>query len=149
MHLAQAPASCKLASMEIVRIALIVALSLLAGCTLVDQRTFYPPAAPAPASLDAKRETDRPALIIRIGALEPDWHAAVADLVEQSIARQPDARFDIVAAIARNGAAQDQTRAARDVAQAIGALGVLPSRTTLGLRTVDEAAGLDIRIFVR
>ncbi len=135
--------------MEIARIALIVALPLLAGCKLVDQRTFYPPAKPEPTSLAAQPQRDIPALIIRIGALEPDWHTAVADLVEQSIGRQPDARFEIVAAIAPNGSAQDQTSAARDIAQAIGALGVLPSRTILGLRTVDGTTVLDIRIFVR
>ena len=135
--------------MEIVRVALIVALSLLAGCKLVDQRTFYPPGKPEPASLAAQPQRDIPALIIRIGALEPDWHPAVAELVEQSIGRRPDARFEIVAASAPNGGAQDQTSAARDIAQAIGALGVLPSRTTLGLRTVDGTTGLDIRIFVR
>ncbi len=135
--------------MEIARIALIVALPLLAGCKLVDQRTFYPPVKPEPASLAAQPQRDIPAMIIRIGALEPDWRPAVADLVEQSIGRQPDARFEIVAAIAPNGSAQDQTSAARDIAQAIGGLGVLPSRTTLGLRTVDGTTVLDIRIFVR
>lgn len=132
--------------MEIVRIALIVALPLLAGCTLVDQRTFYPPAKPEPASLQALPNLDRPALIIRLGPLEPDWHPAVEALVEQTLAKRPDARFEIVAAIAPDGSAGDQTRAARDIAQAIGALGVLPSRTTLALRT---APGQDISIFVR
>ena len=135
--------------METVRIAALALVPLLAGCTLVDQRTFYPPTKPTSATLEAQTQVDRPTLIIRLGALEPDWHPAVASMVEQTLARQPEARFEIIAAIAPNGTAQDQTSAARDVAQAIGALGVPPSRTTLGLRTVDVGAGLDIRVFVR
>lgn len=135
--------------METVRIAALALVPLLAGCTLVDQRTFYPPTKPTSATLEARTQVDRPTLIIRLGALEPDWHPAVASMVEQTLARQPEARFEIIAAIAPNGTAQDQTSVARDVAQAIGALGVPPSRTTLGLRTVDVGAGLDIRVFVR
>ncbi|MBC7634583.1 MAG: hypothetical protein H7251_03165 [Acetobacteraceae bacterium] len=132
--------------MEIVRIAVIVALPLLTGCTLVDQRTFYPPAKPAAGQLaEAGRQT-RPDLIIRLGAREPDWHPAIAALVEQSLARRPDARFEIIAAVGANGAALEQTRAARDVAQAMGALGVPASRLLLGLHTDDAG---DVRIFVR
>jgi len=132
--------------MEIARIALIVALPVLAGCTLVDQRTFYPPAKPDAASLQAQPNLDRPALIVRIGPLEPDWHPAVEALVEQTLAKRPDARFDIVATITPDGSAGAQTGAAREIAQAIGALGVPPSRMTLALRT---APGQDISIFVR
>ena len=132
--------------MEIVRIAALALVPLLAGCTLVDQRTFYPPTKPGPVSLEARPQVDRPALIIRVGPLEPDWHPAVAALVEQTLAKRPDARFEIVAAITPDGSAAEQTRVAREVAQAIGALGVPPSRLMLALRT---ATGQDISLFVR
>lgn len=136
--------------MEIVRTAVIVALPLLAGCTLVDQRTFYPPTKPEPRALERFASLEqRPALTIRQGGSEPDWRPAVTALVEQTLARNPQAEFEVVAAIAPNDPTQEQTRAARDVAQAIGALGVPPSRTLLGLRTIEAGGSRFIHIFVR
>ena len=127
----------------------LAALLLLAGCKLVDQRSFFPPSKPGAAELASVVSADAPVLSLRLGAMEPDWHPAIIQLVEATLARQPDATFEVVASIAPNADASAQSRAARDIAEAITAQGVQPSRVRLALRTVSGAGMRDILVYVR
>ncbi len=124
-------------------------LAGLASCTLIDQRTFYPPTRPGAAELARPAPLDTPALTLRIGPAEPDWHQAVADLVQTTLARTPNASFEVVASIVRSGEDAAQAQTARDVAKAITAGGVLPSKVRLALRAEPNGAARDIRVFVR
>ena len=123
-------------------------LLLTAGCAILDQRSFYPPARAGAAELSRAAVVDAPALSLRIGPAEPDWLPAVTALVEATQARQPNASYDIVAAIAPAGDAGGQAQAAREIAQAITSLGVLPSKVRLALRAEPDGRR-DIRVFVR
>ena len=127
----------------------LAALILLAGCKLIDQRSFFPPSKPGAVELASVVAADAPVLSLRLGAMEPDWHPAIIELVEATLARQPDATFEVVASIAPNADASAQSRAARDIAEAITAQGVQPSRVRLALRTVSGAGMRDILVYVR
>ena len=125
------------------------ALILLAGCTLVDQRTFFPPSRPGTAELAQATTVDTPALTVRLGPTEPDWHPAITALVDATLTRRADASFEVVASIALNADASAQSRAARAIAEAIVGQGVLPSRVRLALRTSADAGTPDVMIYVR
>ena len=127
----------------------LAALILLAGCKLVDQRTFFPPSQPGAAELARVTSEERPALTVRLGPTEPDWHPAIVALVEASLARQTDAAFVVVASIASGADASAQSRGAREIAEAIVGQGVRASQVRLALRTRADAGLHDILIFVR
>ena len=77
------------------------------------------------------------------------WHAAVADLVESTLARTPNASFEVVAGLVRGGDDAAQAQTAREIAQAITSGGVLPSKVRLALRADPNGSVRDIRVYVR
>lgn len=115
---------------------LLLAATLLGGCTLVDQRTFQrSAAAPGTGEIARTRAPELPLLTIRMGGLaigEPtsrtmdqamdrgldltgdqagiNLGSSVAEAVRSAEARKPDVVFDILALVPTEAAAAEQTR---------------------------------------
>lgn len=145
-------------------LSLLLGLPLLAGCTLIDQRTFNPDAGKRPVS--TKAETPAPPVpglsgpppLLRIplgpGARE-DWAGPLRTAVTAARARKPDVVFDVVAVVPATGTPQEQAAAVEDaeepagrVARAIIAAGVVSGRVQLQARPAPDATGREVRVFV-
>ncbi len=129
----------------------------LAGCTLIDQRTFNPqagrkppdlagPAGPAPAP---------PLVTVDFGRPNPDYAAELHQAVVSAVSRKPDVQFDVVTVVPAAGAPADQVGAAtgltadaRAVARAISADGVDDDRIHL-LARAEAVATRQVQVFVR
>jgi hypothetical protein len=136
---------------------LLLALPLLAGCTLIDQRTFTR-TPPAPTAAEAARATlpARPLVSIRFPVADPAWPAQVADAIAAAQSRRPDAQFDILAAIpltapeaATQAALQQGEADARAVSEALSRQGVPPDRLHLGLQGDAGTPAREVRIYIR
>ena len=139
------------------RRAWLLLLPLLAGCKLVDQRTFNPgagvprtlPAPPGPAAPQALVTIDfsRPA---------PDYDQMLRQAVEQAVARKPDVNFDVVTVVPAAGTLQEQAAAAaaltadaRTVARTINSEGVDDDRINLLARAEPGVTTRQVQVFVR
>jgi hypothetical protein len=136
---------------------LLLALPLLAGCTLIDQRTFTR-TPPAPTVAEAARATlpARPLVSIRFPVADPGWPAQVADAIAAAQSRRPDAQFDILAAMpltapetATQAALQQGEADARAVSEALSRQGVPPDRLHLGLQGDAGTPAREVRIYIR
>ncbi len=135
------------------RVAMLLAAGLLAGCTLVDQRTFETHrSAPAAAALVA-RAASHP-LAISDGA--PGWPARLAASAHDAELRAPTSRFDLVAPVPLAGA--EATRAAFRVRQeqnleqaatALEAAGIDAARIRLGLRGDPGSPAPRVELYAR
>ena len=137
---------------------LVVALApLLAGCTLIDQRTFNPRAGmPAKAPVVAGPAPIPPLVAIDFGKPNPDYAAALDQAVAAALARKADAQFDVVTIVPGTGTTAQQTAAAvglipdaREVARAINRDGVDDDRIHLLARADAGATTRQVQVFVR
>lgn len=135
------------------RVVMLLAAGVLAGCTLVDQRTFESHrSAPAPAALVA-RAASRP-LAISDGA--PGWPARLAASAHDAELRAPTLRFDLVAPVpfAGTAAARAAFRARQEqnleqAAIALEAAGIDAGRIRLGLRGDPGSPAARIELYAR
>ncbi len=97
-------------------------VATLAGCQLVDQRTFeraglYPGAAQLARADYAQRALPPPPLaIVRFGSATQDWQDGLVEASRTARARKADVDFDLVTPIPASAGL-----AAQDAAQRIGA----------------------------
>lgn len=116
-------------------------LAPLAGCTLVDQRTFQvEAAAPGAEELARAQAAALPLVSVRLDEVTP-WRSTLAVAVQAAQQRRPDAAFDVMALVPTQAAPAEQDRRvaqaaedARTVAEAMGAAGVPAEQLRLGLR---------------
>jgi hypothetical protein len=138
---------------------LAVAVLLLGGCTLVDQRTFQSAAAaavPGAAEIARARAPVLPLVSIRMDQPDFDYRPALAEAVQAAQQRKPDVTFDVVALVPTQVAPAEQDRRvvvaaqdARAVATAMGAAGVASDRLHLGLRGDAGVPAREVRVYVR
>ena len=136
--------------------ALALVLSLAAGCTLIDQRTFNPqagarpkpppPAGPGPAL---------PLVTIDFGKPNPQYAAALHQAVADAIAIKPDVAFDVVTVVPGSGTPAEQVAAAtgitadaREIARAINGSGVDDDRIHLEARSDPAVTSRQVQVFV-
>jgi len=144
----------------IVRLArLVLPLAALAGCHLVDQRSFdrtagrrpVPPAAPVvPGPLPVP-----PLLVVRFDTPDPQYRAALATAVDAARRRKPDVLFSVVVLVPPSGTPAQQVAAAeaargsgRDVAAAIVADGADIGQVELSARAEPGRAVREVRVYV-
>jgi hypothetical protein len=123
----------------------------LAGCTLVDQRSFQP-AGQAPQVVAVVEGV--PVATVRLGGAE--FRAVLAEAVQAAQQRAPAQGFDVLALVpaADGPAAQERVvaaaaRDAREVAEAMSAAGVPAARVRLGLRSDPGAPLRMVQVFAR
>ena len=130
---------------------------LLAGCTLIDQRTFNPqagvpakpPAAPGPPAIV-------PLVTINLAKAIPDYAASLHQSVANALARKPDVQFDVVSVVPAAGTPAEQVAAAtgitadaRAIARAINADGVDDGNIHLSARSDAGVTAREVQVFVR
>lgn len=136
---------------------ILLAVGALPGCTLVDQRTFQSAAvAPGAAEIARIQASARPLVSVRMDAPEVDYRPTLAEAVQATQIRNPNASFDVLALVPNQAPPAEQDRrvaqAAQDaqaVAAAMGAAGVLSDRLHLGLRGDNGNPAREVRVFVR
>ena len=131
--------------------------ALLAGCKLIDQSTFRPkppPPPPAPPARPAPPPVP-PLVSIRFPRPDIDYADALRQAVTAARQRKVDVDFDVqglaptaptLAAQAAN--LQSVDAEAHGVADAIGRLGVDPSRIRLSSRTEAGLSANEVRVYV-
>jgi hypothetical protein len=131
-------------------------LLALAGCKLIDQRTFAPAPEPTPPAAPRSTETRTPLISVVPGTKLPTYQALLRSAVRAAQARDPAVRFDVVSVVPASGtlaeqvAAADAARAsAAEVAQALIGAGVPESRVSLGARPDPTAHGTEVRVYLR
>ena len=129
-------------------------LILLAGCTLVDQRSFQPTAA-VPGAVEIARART-PALPLVTIRMDQEYRAALAEAVQAAQQRKPDVTFDIQALVPLQAPPAEQDRRiaeasqdAQAVATAIGAAGISSDRLHLGLLGDAGSPAREVRVYVR
>lgn len=133
-----------------------VVLAPLAGCTLVDQRTFQAEAAaPGAEELARAQAAALPLVSVRLDEVTP-WRSTLAVAVQAAQQRRPDAAFDVMALVPTQAAPAEQDRRvaqaagdARTVAEAMGAAGVPAEQLRLGLRGDPGSPAREVRVFQR
>lgn len=136
--------------------AALMALVVLSGCKLIDQRTFAPaPEASTPAA-SRPIETRTPLVTIAPGTRLATYEGLLRAAVHAAEARDPGVRFDVVSVVPGSGTPAEQIKAAEanrasaaDVAHALIAAGVAEGRVSLGARADPSAHGPDVRVYVR
>lgn len=129
---------------------LLLVSGALAGCSLVDQRTFNPQAgvrpnfAPPPVPVAAAPESGPPPLFTVRLPIEGDLRADIARPVRAARARKAGVVFDVVELTPDNAAGGE----AELVARAIIAQGVPPAQVRLAARPVPGGAR-EVRVYVR
>lgn len=105
---------------------LLLACLLLAGCKLVDQRTFEadadrkpvphaPPVRPGPPPA-------APLAAVRFGAPPETWQPGLSEIVRLALARKPEALFQVRTVVPAQGTPQAQAAALADVGRGNGRL---------------------------
>ena len=137
----------------------LLASSPIAGCKLVDQRTFVahadaPPVVRVPAGKPVPAAP--PLLVVRFPASSDQWAAPLRVAVGLAVSRKPDVLFTVESVAPASGTPADQaarlSRATADaeaVAAAIVADGVDPLQVQLTAATGDAVAVEEIRVYVR
>ena len=131
----------------------------LAGCHLIDQRSFdrtagrkpVPPAAPvAPGPGPVP-----PLLTVRFDTPDPQYRAALATAVDAARRRKPDVLFSVTVLVPSTGTPAGQVAAAeaargsgRDVAAAIVADGADIGQVELSARAEPGLAAREVRVYV-
>lgn len=131
---------------------LLLAATLLPGCTLVDQTTFNPnagkrPTIPPAPVVAAPLQPDPAALVTVRYPQTTDLRADVAKAVAAARARKRDVTFEVVEVTAPSAAVANPGADAAEVARLIIAQGVPANRVRLGLRPI-VGAGREVRIYV-
>ena len=139
-------------------LAVLLSMTLLGGCTLIDQRTFNPMAGAKPAPpLPPPGPAPAPPLVtIDFGRPNPDYTTALQQAVDQARSRKPDVQFDVVTVVPNTGTPENQVAAAtaltadaREVARRIEANGVDDDHIHLLARAQIGVPTRRIEIYVR
>ncbi len=131
-------------------------LLLLAGCKLIDQRTFNPHAGePARVPVAAGPAAVPPLLTIDYNTPNPDYAAAMREAVKQELSRKPDVTFDVTTVVPATGTLAQQVAAAselsadaRQVARTISSSGVDDNNVQLSARADPDVKNRQIRVYV-
>ncbi len=137
-------------------------LIVLAGCTLVDQRSFRREgAAPGAEEVARAGASARQVVSVRMGEPGEAWRRLVADAVQAAEQRVPGAGFEVVALVPLRSDLSEQaireqdrrvaeaSRDARAVAEVLGAAGIASDRVVLGLQGDAGSPARDVRVFQR
>jgi len=134
----------------------LLACLLLAGCALVDQRTFAPapeakaaPAAAQPAPAPVKMDARTPLVSIDFAGPTPTYQELLGYAVRAAETRDRDVQYDVVSMVPKAADAAAGQRDAADVMRAIMREGVPPARIHLGLRADPTLSGPEVRVYVR
>jgi len=132
----------------------VLACLLLAGCALVDQKTFAPapeakaesPAQPAPpVKLDARV----PLVTVDFSGPPPQYEELLRYAVRAAETRDRDVQYDVVAMLPNATDAGAGQRDATMVMRSIMLAGVPAARIHLGLRADPTLSGREVRVYVR
>jgi hypothetical protein len=134
----------------------LLALLLLAGCKLIDQRTFASPgAAPTSAQVAPAALPPLPLVTIRFDDPDVDFRPVLAQAIEAVQARKENADFEVVAVVPANAPPEVQDRFVRDgsadtsrVATTLAELGVDPARVHVGFREDAGSPPRQVLVFV-
>jgi len=137
-------------------------LIALAGCTLVDQRSFRPEgAAPGAAEVARAAGAARQVVSVRMGEAGEAWRRAVAEAVQAAEQRAPGAAFEVMALVPLRAETSEQAireqdrrvaeaaRDARAVAEVLGAAGIPSDRVVLALQGDAGSPARDVRVLQR
>lgn len=130
--------------------ALVLAAGGLAGCALIDQRTFAPSPEAEPVVLPVKPlqiDPRTPLVVIDYATPQPDFQALLRLAVRAAEARDGHVRYDVVA-VTRDVRAAIPGQAL-DIMRAIMAENVPAARVNLGLRADPLIAATQVRVYVR
>jgi hypothetical protein len=132
-----------------------LACLLLAGCALVDQKTFAPApeakaqttvATPAaPVKLDARL----PLVTVDFSGPPPQYEELLRYAVRAAEMRNRDVQYDVVALLPDAAAAAPGQHDAATVMRSIMLVGVPAARIHLGLRADPTLPGREVRVYVR
>jgi hypothetical protein len=128
---------------------------LLAGCAIVDQRTFAPtPEAkadstvaqpPAPVKVDSRL----PLVTVDFSGAPPQYEELLRYAVRAAEMRDRDVQYDVVAVLPNATDAGQGQHDAAAVMRSIMLAGVPPARIHLGLRADPTLPGREVRVYVR
>jgi hypothetical protein len=134
----------------------VLACALLAGCALVDQKTFAPapeakaePAAAATPAAPVKVDPRPPLVTIDFSGPPPEYEELLRYAVRAAEMRDRNVQYDIVAMLPNAAAAGQGQHDAMQVMRSIMLAGVPASRIHLGLRADPTVAGREVRVYVR
>lgn len=135
---------------------LLAAATVLAGCTLVDQRTFNPDAGRPPAIATPPGPPPVvPLVTIDFDKAAVEYRQPLTQAVQQALARKQSAEFDVVTVVPATGTPDQQVAAAtaitpdaRSVARAINASGVDDSHIHLSARAEPGVSSRQVQVFV-
>lgn len=143
-------------------VALLLWLPLvLAGCDLIDQRTFESKTvAPPPSALQAlaagNQRPSLPLVTIPLGDLDGSWSPILVAAERQAVARKPDVQFDVVTLRPTDPALEGDPAIAKSLDSAAQAVaGVLladevpAERVHLGVRGDAGRPPPEVLVFVR
>ncbi len=122
----------------------------MAGCTLIDQRTFAPSpeAEPIPVVGIAAPATGRPALLVVDYAVPaPNYRDLLRLAVRAAEARSANVQYDVVAITPTLEAAAPPQ--AIEILRAIVAEHVPAGRVHLGMRADPAVSAIQVRVYVR
>ena len=132
---------------------------LLAGCKLVDQRTFdhdagRTPVPPAPASVASGPPLVPPLFVVRSAS---DWRGPLREAVREALARKPNVLFTVDSVVPSDASSTHQAAAmqntvmqlGRPVADAIAADGARPEQIELAASSDPKVHQPQVRIDVR
>jgi hypothetical protein len=148
------------AGMKLQHAVVLVVLTALCACKLIDQTTFAPSpeAPPKPAEAPPASPVDKrvPLLTVGFATPDPDYKQLLEYAVKQAEARRQDVAFDVVSVVPATGdtvaqglAASHGAENAATVMQSMIGLGVADTRIHLGARTEAGLSESQVRVYVR
>jgi hypothetical protein len=132
----------------------VLACLLLAGCALVDQKTFAPaPEAkaesPPPPAAPIRVDARVPLVTVEFSGPPPHDEERLRYAVRAAEMRDRDVQYDVVAILPNAAAADTGQHDAAAVMRSIMLAGVPATRIHLGLRADPTQPGREVRIYVR
>jgi hypothetical protein len=123
---------------------------LLAGCKLIDQRTFAPSPEAKSAATEVPKADARTALLtINYTEPNPSYQDVLRYAVRAAETRAPGVQYDVVAILPSGADTAAAQRRSADVMRSIMDQGVAADRIHLGLRTAPAGVPQEIRVYVR
>ena len=128
---------------------------LLAGCALVDQRTFAPaPEAKADSAMAqpaaaVKVDARVPLVTVDFSGPPPQYEELLRYAVRAAEMRDRDVHYDVVAMLPTASDAGPGQRDAAMLMRSIMLTGVPAARIHLGLRADPTLSGREVRVYVR
>jgi hypothetical protein len=127
---------------------------LLAGCALVDQKTFAPapearaqPAKPPPVPVRVDPRT--PLATIAFGGPSPDYTQLLRYAVHEAQRRDREVEFDVIAVLPDLAQASAGQQDAVGVMRSMTQFGVPASHLHLALRADPSVKSREVRVYVR